>query len=33
MLLSILLEDKIYRRNSAINIVVDYYNIMEGRAY
>ncbi|XTI92062.1 hypothetical protein V2W45_1249132, partial [Cenococcum geophilum] len=30
---SILLEDKIHRRNNAINAVVDYYNIKEGRAY
>ena len=27
------LEDKIYRRNNAINTVVDYYNIKEGRVY
>jgi hypothetical protein len=27
------LEDKIRRRNNAINAVVDYYNIKEGRAY
>ncbi|OCK99087.1 uncharacterized protein K441DRAFT_541213, partial [Cenococcum geophilum 1.58] len=31
-LLSTLLEDKIYRGNNAINAVVDYYNIKEGRA-
>jgi len=30
---SISLEDKIYRRNNAINAVIDYYNIKEGRAY
>ncbi|XTI85065.1 hypothetical protein V2W45_1230410, partial [Cenococcum geophilum] len=28
---SILLEDKIYRRNNTINTVVDYCNIKEGR--
>jgi len=28
-----LLEDKIRRRNNAINIVIDYYNIKEGRVY
>jgi len=27
------LEDKIYRRNNAINTVVDYCNIEEGRVY
>ncbi|OCK99570.1 uncharacterized protein K441DRAFT_539794, partial [Cenococcum geophilum 1.58] len=27
------LKDKIYRRNNAINAVVDYYNIKKGRAY
>ncbi|XTI93522.1 hypothetical protein V2W45_1252627, partial [Cenococcum geophilum] len=26
------LEDKIYRRNDAINVVVDYYNVEEGVA-
>ncbi|XTI92308.1 hypothetical protein V2W45_1249193, partial [Cenococcum geophilum] len=30
---SILLEDEIRRRNNAINAVVDYCNIKEGRAY
>ncbi|OCK92536.1 uncharacterized protein K441DRAFT_570857, partial [Cenococcum geophilum 1.58] len=30
---SILLEDKIYRRNNTINTVVDYCNIKEGRVY
>jgi hypothetical protein len=30
---STLLEDKIRRRNNAINAVVDYCNIKEGRAY
>ncbi|XTI92311.1 hypothetical protein V2W45_1246418, partial [Cenococcum geophilum] len=30
---STLLEDKIRRRNNAINAVVDYCNIEEGRAY
>ena len=30
---SMLLEDKIYKRNNAINTVVDYYNIKEGRVY
>ena len=30
---NILLEDKIRRCNNAINIVVDYYNIKEGRVY
>ena len=33
MLPSLLLEDKIYRRNNAINTVVDYYNVKEGRVY
>jgi len=33
ILLGILLEDKIYRRNNAINVVIDYYNIKEGRVY
>jgi hypothetical protein len=33
MLSNILLEEKIYRYNNAINTVVDYYNIKEGRAY
>ncbi|XTI94928.1 hypothetical protein V2W45_1256152, partial [Cenococcum geophilum] len=28
---SMLLEDKIYRRNNAINTVVDYCNVKEGR--
>ncbi|XTI93554.1 hypothetical protein V2W45_1253068, partial [Cenococcum geophilum] len=28
-----LLEDKIHRRNNAINAVVDYCNVKEGRAY
>ena len=27
------LKDKIYRYNDAINTVVDYYNIKEGRLY
>ncbi|OCK97199.1 uncharacterized protein K441DRAFT_548392, partial [Cenococcum geophilum 1.58] len=31
-LLSILLEDKIRRYNNAINAVIDYYNIKEGRS-
>ena len=30
---SISLEDKIYRYNNTINIVIDYYNIKEGRLY
>ncbi|XTI84446.1 hypothetical protein V2W45_1225658, partial [Cenococcum geophilum] len=30
---SMLLEDKIYRRNNAINTVVDYCNVEEGRVY
>jgi len=30
---SILLEDKIRRRNDAINTVVDYCNIEEGKVY
>ncbi|XTI94934.1 hypothetical protein V2W45_1256531, partial [Cenococcum geophilum] len=30
---STLLEDKIRRRNNAINAVVDYYNIKEGRVH
>ncbi|XTI94033.1 hypothetical protein V2W45_1252851, partial [Cenococcum geophilum] len=30
---SILLEDKIRRRNNTINAVIDYYNIKEGRVY
>jgi hypothetical protein len=29
----VLLEDKIHRRNDAINAVVDYYNIKKGRLY
>jgi len=29
----VLLEDKIRRRNNAINAVIDYCNIKEGRAY
>ncbi|XTI90718.1 hypothetical protein V2W45_1245805, partial [Cenococcum geophilum] len=33
MLPGILLKDKIRRRNNAINAVVDYCNIKEGRAY
>jgi len=32
-LLSTSLEDKIRRRNNAINAVVDYCNVKEGRAY
>ncbi|XTI92625.1 hypothetical protein V2W45_1247567, partial [Cenococcum geophilum] len=32
-LLGILLEDKIRRRNNAINAVVDYCNVEEGRAH
>jgi len=28
-----LLEDKIRRRNNAINVVIDYCNVKEGRAY
>ncbi|XTI90377.1 hypothetical protein V2W45_1244502, partial [Cenococcum geophilum] len=30
---SVLLEDKIYRRNNTINTVVDYCNIKEGKLY
>ena len=30
---SMLLEDEIRRRNNAINVVVNYCNIKEGRAY
>jgi len=33
MLPSILLEDKIRRRNNTINAVIDYCNVKEGRAY
>jgi len=33
MFFSVLLEDKIYRRNNIINIVIDYCNIEEGRLY
>jgi len=29
----VLLEDKIRRRNNAINAVVDYYNVEKGRVY
>ena len=32
-LLSMLLEDEIYRHNNAINVIINYYNIQEGRAY
>ncbi|XTI87263.1 hypothetical protein V2W45_1235753, partial [Cenococcum geophilum] len=32
-LLSMLLEDEIRKRNNAINAVIDYYNIKEGRVY
>ena len=31
--LSILLENKIYRRNNAINMVIDYCNVKEGKVY
>jgi len=27
------LEDEIYRCNNAINMVIDYYNVEEGRVY
>jgi hypothetical protein len=30
---SMLLKDKIYRRNNAINAVIDYYNIKKGKVY
>ena len=30
---SVSLEDKIRRRNNAINAVVDYYNVKKGRLY
>jgi hypothetical protein len=33
MLPSMLLEDKIRRRNNTINAVIDYCNIKEGRAH
>ncbi|XTI90394.1 hypothetical protein V2W45_1245326, partial [Cenococcum geophilum] len=30
---SVLLEDEIYRRNNAINAVIDYCNVKEGKLY
>jgi len=33
MFFSILLENKIYRCNNAINIVVDYCNVKKGKVY
>ena len=33
MFFSILLEDKIRRRNNIINAVIDYYSVKEGRVY